>query len=129
MERNMNRADLIEMVKAADLPELQYRVMEWWDEADREAEEMTELEYLISIAEDLIEDFTEDTGHALHEEYVGAKWLLKRTENGKRIPISTETFRPLEGFAPEDIENARRIIAEVRNTKAFIRKLKKGEGK
>lgn len=122
---NKNRTALIELVKKQNLPELYYRASECWDEADQKHEGLTDIEYLIREAEWIIEDFCEDTGHSLHDDYLWAKKLLKETDNGKRRPIDIATMSIKEGYRDTDIENARSIIDEVKRTKAFIRKLKR----
>lgn len=120
-----DRTSLTELVKKQNLPELYYRASECWDEADQKQEGLTDIEYLIREAEWIIEDFCEDTGHSLHDDYLWAKKLLKETDNGKRRPIDIATMSIKEGYMDTDIENARIIIDEVKRTKAFIRKLKR----
>lgn len=120
-----DRTALTELVKKQNLPELQYRISEYWDEEDQKHEGLTDIEYLIREAEWIVEDFCEDTGHSLHDDYQWAKKLLKETDNGKRRPIDITTMRIKEGYRDADIENARSIIDEVKRTKAFIRKMKR----
>lgn len=122
---NKNRTALTELVKKQNLPELYYRASECWDEADQKHEGLTDIEYLIREAEWIVEDFCEDTGHSLHDDYLWAKKLLKETDNGKRRPIDIATMSIKEGYRDADIESARSIIDEVKRTKAFIRKLKR----
>lgn len=109
------------LIQEFGLRELPYRIY-YDDETVTDYEE-----FVIQQAEWVVEDY-ECTwgGHPLHDELVHAKWLLKRTEDGNRIPISSVTFRPLPGFTPSDIADARAIIADLKNTKAFLRELKKG---
>lgn len=87
-------------------------------------EDLSELDWLIEEADFVIEDFVCDTGSCLHDDYLWAKRLLKKTEDGKCIPISIETFRPLEGYTPDDISMARRVLKEVKDTKKLVRKLR-----
>lgn len=101
-----------ELIEKLQLIELPYR-LQYCEECD-----------VIQEAEWIIEDY-EDDGHPLHDELKHAKWLLKRTEDGKRIPISCETFRPLDGFSQQDIENARAVIRDYKNTKIFLREVKR----
>lgn len=109
------------LIQKYGLIELPYRIY-----YDNETE-MDYKEFVIQQAEWIVEDF-EDAwgGHPLHDELTHAKWLLRRTEGGNRIPISSETFRPLPGFTPNDIESAKTTIADLKNTKALLRELKKG---
>ena len=122
---NKDHTTLTELVKKQNLPELYYRASECWDEEDQKHEGLTDIEYLIREAEWIVEDFCEDTGHSLHDDYLWAKKLLKETDNGKRRPIDIATMSIKEGYMDADIENARSIIDEVKQTKAFIRKLKR----
>lgn len=123
----MTRETLMSILAEANLPELEYRADEYWNEDERIREGLTEIQYLKREAEWVVEDYTEDTGHFLHDEWKAAKALIRRTKNGTRIPISTATFRPLDGYTPDEIQRARDIIDEVNRTKAFIRKLSKME--
>lgn len=54
-----------------------------------------------------------------------ARKLLKRTDNGKRIPFSIETFQPLEGYRPADIRHAREVIEEYESMKRLSKRLYK----
>lgn len=122
----LNYENLEKMVKKANLPELEYRMSEYWSEEVREGEELTEAEYLLREAEYLLEDFDADTGHCLHDELLRARWLLRRTKNGKVIPIDPNRgFRPKEGYEPKDIENAKNLVAERNRLKRFVDRLQK----
>lgn len=120
-----DRTSLTELVKKQNLPELQYRISEYWDEEDQKQEGLTDIEYLIREADWIIEDFCEDTGHFLHDDYLWAKALLKRTDNGKRRPIDIATMSIKDGYRDADIERARNTIDEVKRTKAFVRRLRR----
>lgn len=115
---------LMDLLKRADLPELEYRVAECWDIEDQKRSGLSDLEYLIREAEWVLEDFTEDTGHCLHDAYIDAKYLIKRTKDGKRRPIDISTMSVMAGFRDADIQRARNLLSEVRRTRAFIRKLR-----
>lgn len=120
-----DRTALTELVKKQNLPELQYRISEYWNEEDQKQEGLTDIEYLIREADWIIEDFCEDTGHVLHDDYLWAKALLKETDNGKRRPIDIATMSIKDGYKDADIERARNTIDEVKRTKAFVRKLRR----
>ncbi len=123
----INDKKLAAMVEKANLIELNKRLYLTAD-ADAKAEGLNEWEYIARECEWIIEDY-ESEGHVLYEERTHAKWLLKRTENGKRIPISTATFRPLIGYWPNDIEYARQTIADYNGTKALAKKIAKAIAK
>lgn len=118
----LENKELAELVKAANLSVLNWRIfIATADDMDG----LSEAEWVKREAEWIIEDYTED-GHALHEELAWARWLLKRTENGKRIPISIEDgFRPMRGFQPQDIKAARQVVQEYKAAKAFEKKIKR----
>lgn len=100
--------------------EVLYRNFNCFDEEDMQKEGMTREQYLLREAEWVVEDF-EDDAHCLGEDLISARELLKETKNGKCIPFSTQTFRPLPGYAPRDIAQAVRTINEYKNTKKFVR--------
>ena len=111
--------ELAAKVEAANIQTLNWRIYI----AD-DLEGLNEAEWLEREAQRIIEDYTED-GHALHDELKHARWLLKRTDNGKRIPIDpTKGFRPVEGFTPSDIESARHTVDEYKAVRAFVKKMK-----
>ena len=110
-----------DLIKKADSAELEYRIHIMTDE-DREGR--TDIEILFDEIDWLLYLYSDDEcsfGYELKE----AKKLMKKTNNGTFIPFSIETFRPIEGYAPHDIENARQIIAEYKRIKAVSNKLAK----
>ena len=121
----MNRQEILAEVRRQGMNELAYRIETYWDEDERKREGLTDAEYIIREAEFVVEDYTEDTGHCMHDEWKWAKWLLRRTSNGKRRPIDLATMSIKEGFTDADIERARGILEEVKRTKAFIHKMQK----
>ena len=121
----MERTELLKMAREYDLPELEYRLSEYWDDDEREQEELTNVQYAIREAEWVVEDIEEDNGHCLHDEWLDAKALLRRTKNGKVRPLDMGTWKIKEGYRDEDIERARDIIDEPKRTKKFIRKLRR----
>lgn len=121
---------LAAMIENANLIELPYRLDVSGTEEDMQAEGLTEWGYVARECNWIIEDYTCNWGgHPLYDDLKHARWLLKRTDNGKRIPISTATFRPLIGYWPNDIEYARQTIADYNSTKAFAKKLAKAIAK
>lgn len=116
----LNR-DLEDMLERSQAWELMSRVE---NSCTEDMEDLSELDWLIEEASFVLEDFVCDTGSCLHDDYLWSKHLLKKTENGKCIPISIETFEPLKGYAPDDIEGARSVLKEVDSTRKFIHKLR-----
>lgn len=87
-------------------------------------EDMTDAEIALDEAEYLLSMYSEDET-VYWSDLKWAKSLLRKTDNGKRIPISTETFKPLEGYTPADIQEARDVIASVDRLKTIVRKLRR----
>ena len=121
----MTREELMNTLRKANLPELEYRATEYWDDEDQKHEGLTDAEYLLREAEWVVEDFTEDTGHCLHDEWLEAKATIKRTKNGKFKQIALPSFEIMEGWRDSDVKHARELLDEVKRTKAFIRKLRR----
>lgn len=119
----LENKNLAAMVEAANINELNYRI-----HISEDTDGMTEREWLEQEVQWIIEDFSEDNGHVLYYELKEARKVLKRTDNGRIIPISIENgFKPIEGFAPEDIEYAKYLVNEykaIRNFQKVLRKAK-----
>ena len=111
-----------DLIKKADSAELEYRIHIMTDE-DREGR--TDIEILMDEIDWLLYLYSEDSDSSYWFDLKEARSLIRKTDDGKRIPISIETFRPLKGYAPHDIENARQIIAEYKRIKAVANKLAK----
>lgn len=118
----LKNAKLAAMVEAANIDILNYRI-----EYNDDMEGLSEIDWLKREVEWIIEDYTDkDYGHFLYEGLKYARWLLKKTDNGRVIPISVENgFRPLPGFEKDDIEDARQVVAEYKAMRAFQKKLSK----
>lgn len=113
----------IKLLKAARSPELNYRISIINDKAELEYREATfirsdlsilkeEAEYLISLSE--------EEGTAIGDELRDARELLRRTRNGKSIPV-TDTFDLM--FSPDQIQYARDLVNEYKRVKALIKKI------
>lgn len=111
-----------DLIKKADSAELEYRIHIMTDE-DREGR--TDIEILTDEIDWLLYLYSEDSDSSYWFDLKEAKKLIRKTKNGTYIPISIETFRPLKGYAPHDIENARQIIAEYKRIKTVANKLAK----
>lgn len=68
-----------------------------------------------------------EEGHDWEFDLKQAKKLIRETKDGKCIPISIETFRPLAGYNERDIQRARDIIETHDRLKAELKKLQKKE--
>lgn len=54
----------------------------------------------------------ETDGTVYSEDLYNSRTILRRTKNGKLVPISTVTFRPIYSYG--DISNAKSTVAEYR---------------
>lgn len=87
-----------------------------------DADGMNDLEVLASESNYLL-DMYKESGTIQNEEYAYARKRLKRSENGKFIPFSIETFRPLPGYNKNELEEAKKCVEEVNRLKNLVRKL------
>ena len=109
---------LAQMISKANLPELDFRL-----DISEGTEGLSEVAYVLQEAEWIVEDFESD-GHTLNEELYEARWLLNRTKYGRVIPLN-EHFRPLDGFQPNRIQQAKDTVNEYNRTKRFCERLGK----
>ena len=73
-----------------------------------------EIEYFI--------DMYEDGGTVFSEDLERSRRILKATRNGKEIPLSIVSFRPL--YSAEDIALAKNTVSEYKQLKRLQMKLK-----
>lgn len=111
-----------DLIKKADSAELEYRIHIMTDE-DREGR--TDIEILTDEIDWLLYLYSEDSDSDYYYDLKEARSLIRKTDDGKRIPISIETFRPLKGYTQPEIEYARLIIAEYKRIKTVANKLAK----
>lgn len=108
-------------LKAIDCEELTEMVESYpEDELDGRSEIQVftdELSYAIS-------NYNED-GHCWHDDLLQARALLRETENGRRIPVDLETFKPRRGYMPYDIESAKHTVNEYKRMVYRYNQLKK----
>jgi len=117
---NITNKKIQDLIDKSGAYELGFRVREYIND-----EGMNELDWVIRECEWVLEDYTEDTGHIAHDEYLWAKNLLRKSKNGTRIVYSLETFQPFEEYSPENIELAKRTVQEVKDTKKLLKQLQK----
>ena len=115
----LKNKDLERLIEMENLPELSGRI--YYSEED-DMDGLSESAFVLREAEWIVEDFEVD-GYMLHDVLTDARRLIRETQDGKVIPIDSNTFRPKEGYRPGDIQNARETIAEYKRTKAFVKKM------
>ena len=72
-----------------------------------------ELSYAISCYE--------EDGHVWRDDLEECKEVLRRTKNGKVIPVNIQTLKPV--YRPSDIEIAKSVVNEYRRMKYRYQKL------
>lgn len=124
---NITNNELKKMVDESGANELIYRAYAFEND-----ENLSEIDYLIRETEWVLEDYTEDTGHCAYDEYMDAKYLLRKTKNGSCITYDIETFKPFYWCTEEAIRQAKALVQEVKDTRKLLKALrrykeKKGE--
>ena len=120
----LKNKELQKMINKANLYELENR-LEYLTTEDMDKEGYTEEGYVLREVEWIIEDF-EDEAHCLNDELTEARYKLRRTNNGKRIPIDIyRGFKPQYGYDSHSIQLARNIVNEYNRTKRFAERLRK----
>lgn len=103
-QRLVNSADLDESV--SNYPE---------DERDGRSD----LQFIADEVSYLISCYEED-GHVLHDDLWWARDILRETNNGKFIPL-TSSLKPK--YRPSDITTSRNVINEYRRLKSCMKRL------
>lgn len=109
---------LLEKANSADLD---FRI---YDMTEEDRDGRTDIEVLSDEVDWMLYLYDEADGEYNYD-LKEARSLIRKTNDGKTIPISSETFRPLPGYTPQDIENARQIIAEVKRLRTVAKALRK----
>lgn len=95
-------------VRSARLEEL----IEETDKLDKE--DRSDLEILYDEVNYLVELYMED-GTAPREEYLKAKEIVRKTENGKVMPLNPISLKPR--YSKQQVEDAKELVNEVRRLK------------
>jgi hypothetical protein len=110
---------IIKMIRKANISMLEDDIRSY---PDAERDGRTDAEFARDEAEYFIECYEED-GHSWNEDLSEARYILRRTDYGKRIPISVETFRPLPQFTPQKIAEAKATVNEYGRLKRLHKRL------
>ena len=103
------------------------------DEMIADVDPDTEDEYAGRSDMDILREYAEwayerysDMDTRTAQELKHARYVKKRTEGWKTIPISIITFRPLPGYDEHGIRYAQGVIAEYERLQKLVRILRKG---
>lgn len=109
----------IKLLKKVDAPCLEERIESYPDDEREGRSDMQmladELSYYYSL-------FMDDDC-IWYEDLKDARAKLRKTNNGKRIPLDPSTFKPKYGYWPSDIRDARNLVNEVARVKRLGKKL------
>ena len=94
------------------------------EDGDDDIQNLSEWEIFLKELQYVTECFEEE-GHTLCEDLTQAKELLRETKNGKIIRMSLVTFEPVYGYAPHNIESARKTVNEYNRLKLAVKRLLK----
>jgi len=110
--------EVLRSVKIANCEELRESI-ETYTEEERDGR--SDMQILADEVSYRLSLYSEDT--YTRDDYLEAKRILKRTENGKAFPFDPHTFRPL--ITKMDVEIARERINEYRRLKSLMSRLEK----
>ena len=110
----------LDLLEKANSTELDCAI---YDMTEEDREGRTDLQVLADEVDWILYGFTEDDGCCRFYDLKEARSKLRRTENGKVIPISSETFRPLPGYRPDEINDARDLVNEINRLKRLQKKI------
>mgnify|MGYP003462691664 CR=1 FL=1 len=71
-----------------------------------------------------LDNYNEE-GHCWNEDLEQSRELLRKTKNGKCIPLDPKTLRPKYGYRPSDIASAKNTVNEYRRMVYRYDQLKK----
>lgn len=98
----------LKSVRSARLEEL----IEETDELDKE--DRSDLEVLYDEVNYLVGLYLED-GTVPRDEYLEAKKIVRKTENGKVMPLNPNSLKPR--YSEQQVEDAKELVNEVRRLK------------
>lgn len=111
--------DAKKMLEKANVYEVECSVAEY-PEDERDGRD--DFQMLADEAGYVFSCYLED-GHVLHNSLKEARRKLYETRYGKVIPVDSTTFKPLKGYTPSDVQNAKDIVNEYNRTRRFLLKL------
>lgn len=105
----------LKKVRCGDLEQM----IEDYPEDERDGR--TDWEMIANEAGWLLDGF-HDYDHANHEALEDAKECIRRTQNGKVMPLSVVTLKPV--YQPYEVRDARDLINMVNRLTRFVQRLK-----
>lgn len=114
----LNDSKAILMLKRARLYEVDESISSYPED---ERDGRSDFQMLADEAGYIYSLYSEDTAH--REDLTAAREKLNRTKYGKCIPVNPKTFKPLYGYTPYDISNAKDTVNEFARLGRFVKRL------
>lgn len=86
----------------------------------------SDLEFVADEISYQISCFNED-GHDWKDELEEARTRLRKTKNGKIIPLDPQSLKPIYGYYPYQLEGAKALVAEYKRLVNALKKLQKAD--
>lgn len=99
-----------------------YESIEYYPEDERDGRD--DWQMLADEAGYILSCYEED-GHCFKDDLEWAREKLRETKHGKIIPLDPQTFKPLRGYYPSDIDSAESVVKEYNALKRLIRQCQK----
>lgn len=88
-----------------------------------EEERNGESDLMIILNEvEYFKEFYEEAETVFNDDLNNARYILRRTQRGKFIPLDPVTFKPV--YSQWDIQNAKNTVSEYVQLKALVKKLR-----
>lgn len=101
---------VLKWLKSIGCLELDERIADYPED---EREGRSDIQFFADELSYALDNYNED-GHCWHEDLEQSRELLRKTKNGKCIPLDPKTLRPKYGYRPSDIESAKNTVNEYR---------------
>ena len=112
---------VLKWLKSIGCLELDERIADYPED---ERDGRSDVQFFADELGDALDNYNED-GHCGNEDLEQSRELLRKTKNGKCIPLDPKTLRPKYGYRPSDIESAKNTVNEYRRMVYRYDQLKK----
>lgn len=116
-EMNITDPEALKELKRVRSWNLQEDVAEY---PENEREGRSDMQFLTDECSYILSNFQED-GHALCEDLQEAREILRKTKNGKQVPLWQSTLKPV--WDKHRIESARDTVNEYNRLKSLMKRL------
>lgn len=122
-EGNMKIKDkqVLKWLKSIGCLELDERIADYPED---ERDGRSDIQFFADELSYALDNYNED-GHCWHEDLEQSRELLRKTKNGKCIPLDPKTLKPKYGYRPSDIASAKNTVNEYRRMVYRYDQLKK----